>query len=44
MIDITLIREKPEWVKEQILKLNDPDGAGARRCHRRAGQSSAAPC
>jgi seryl-tRNA synthetase len=24
MIDITLIREKPEWVKEQIAKLNDP--------------------
>ena len=29
MIDITLIREKPEWVKEQIAKLNDP-GALAR--------------
>lgn len=27
MLDITLIREKPEWVKEQILKLNDPDAA-----------------
>jgi seryl-tRNA synthetase len=27
MIDITLIREKPEWVKEQILKLNDPQAA-----------------
>ncbi|HVU10401.1 MAG TPA: serine--tRNA ligase [Phototrophicaceae bacterium] len=27
MIDITLIREQPEWVKEQILKLNDPDAA-----------------
>ncbi len=25
MIDITLIREKPDWVKEQITKLNDPD-------------------
>jgi len=24
MIDIALIREKPEWVKEQIAKLNDP--------------------
>ena len=24
MLDITLIREKPEWVKEQIAKLNDP--------------------
>jgi seryl-tRNA synthetase len=23
MLDITLIREKPEWVKEQITKLND---------------------
>ena len=23
MLDITLIREKPEWVKEQIAKLND---------------------
>jgi seryl-tRNA synthetase len=23
MIDISLIREKPEWVKEQIIKLND---------------------
>ncbi len=23
MIDINLIREKPEWVKEQIAKLND---------------------
>lgn len=23
MIDIALIREKPEWVKEQIAKLND---------------------
>ena len=27
MLDIALIREKPEWVKEQILKLNDPDAA-----------------
>lgn len=27
MLDITLIREKPEWVKAQILKLNDPDAA-----------------
>ena len=24
MLDITLIREKPEWVKAQIEKLNDP--------------------
>ena len=24
MIDINLIREKPDWVKEQIHKLNDP--------------------
>ena len=24
MLDITLIREKPDWVKEQIQKLNDP--------------------
>lgn len=24
MIDINLIREKPDWVKEQIAKLNDP--------------------
>jgi seryl-tRNA synthetase len=24
MLDITIIREKPEWVKEQIGKLNDP--------------------
>jgi seryl-tRNA synthetase len=24
MLDINLIREKPEWVKEQITKLNDP--------------------
>jgi len=24
MLDINLIREKPEWVKEQIGKLNDP--------------------
>ena len=24
MLDITLIREKPEWVKDQIRKLNDP--------------------
>jgi len=23
MIDIALIREKPDWVKEQIAKLND---------------------
>lgn len=23
MLDINLIREKPEWVKEQIAKLND---------------------
>ena len=23
MIDINLIRQKPEWVKEQIAKLND---------------------
>ena len=29
MIDITLIREKPDWVKEQIRKLND-DAALAR--------------
>ena len=29
MLDITLIREKPEWVKEQIDKLNDP-GASER--------------
>ncbi|MBI1260076.1 MAG: serine--tRNA ligase [Chloroflexi bacterium] len=28
MIDITLIREKPEWVKEQIAKLNDPTALG----------------
>ncbi len=27
MLDITLIREKPEWVKQQILKLNDPAAA-----------------
>jgi seryl-tRNA synthetase len=27
MLDIALIREKPEWVKQQILKLNDPDAA-----------------
>jgi seryl-tRNA synthetase len=27
MIDITLIREKPDWVKEQIAKLNDPAAA-----------------
>ncbi len=25
MLDITLIREKPDWVKAQIAKLNDPD-------------------
>ena len=24
MLDIALIREKPEWVKAQIGKLNDP--------------------
>src|SRR5690554_3014762 len=24
MIDINLIRENPDWVKEQIRKLNDP--------------------
>ncbi|HLV37689.1 MAG TPA: serine--tRNA ligase [Spirillospora sp.] len=24
MLDINLIREKPEWIKEQIAKLNDP--------------------
>ena len=24
MLDIALIREKPEWVKDQIRKLNDP--------------------
>ena len=23
MLDITLIREKPDWIKEQITKLND---------------------
>ena len=23
MIDINLIRQKPEWVKEEIAKLND---------------------
>jgi seryl-tRNA synthetase len=27
MLDIVLIREKPEWVKEQIMKLNDPAAA-----------------
>lgn len=25
MLDIALIRDNPEWVKEQIAKLNDPD-------------------
>jgi seryl-tRNA synthetase len=25
MLDIALIREKPEWVKEQLAKLNDPE-------------------
>ena len=24
MLDIALIREKPDWIKEQITKLNDP--------------------
>jgi seryl-tRNA synthetase len=28
MLDINLIREKPEWVKEQITKLNDPSAVG----------------
>ena len=28
MLDIALIREKPEWVKEQIVKLNDPTALG----------------
>lgn len=28
MLDITIIREKPEWVKEQIGKLNDPAALG----------------
>ena len=28
MIDITLIREKPEWVKQQIAKLNDATAVG----------------
>ncbi|MCB9450894.1 MAG: serine--tRNA ligase [Anaerolineaceae bacterium] len=32
MLDITLIREKPEWVQEQIMKLNDP--AAAERINR----------
>lgn len=27
MLDIALIREKPDWVKDQIMKLNDPDAA-----------------
>ncbi len=27
MLDISLIRERPEWVKEQIAKLNDPSAA-----------------
>jgi seryl-tRNA synthetase len=27
MIDIALIREKPDWVKQQILKLQDPEAA-----------------
>ena len=27
MLDIALIREQPEWVKQQILKLNDPAAA-----------------
>src|SRR5690606_19047435 len=25
MLDIALIREKPEWVKQQIMKVNDAD-------------------
>ncbi len=25
MLDITLIREKPDWVKEQLRHLNDDD-------------------
>ncbi len=25
MLDIALIREKPEWVKERLARLNDPD-------------------
>ena len=29
MLDIALIRQKPDWVKERIVKLND-DGAVAR--------------
>jgi seryl-tRNA synthetase len=28
MLDITLIREKPEWVKEQFIRLQDPEAAG----------------
>lgn len=28
MLDIALIREKPDWVKEQITKLNDPTALG----------------
>jgi seryl-tRNA synthetase len=27
MLDITILREQPEWVKAQILKLNDPEAA-----------------
>lgn len=27
MLDISLIREKPDWVKEQLVKLQDPDAA-----------------
>lgn len=27
MLDISLIREKPDWVKEQFIKLQDPDAA-----------------
>jgi seryl-tRNA synthetase len=50
MLDIALIREKPEWVKEQIAKLNDLEAVGRidqivaldqrRRCWRRPSRFS----
>ena len=32
MIDITLIREKPDWVKEQLRKLNDEAASACTTC------------
>ncbi len=41
MLDITLIREKPDWVKAQLRNLNDEDRDRADRCDPRPGSAAA---